>query len=527
MELLPQARTSIGHLELTDILNESEQDQKSSEVQASRGAYMRNIPLACSSLEVHSFFADVLHYYTDQAAQLTKLTIASDSHLSRDASLSSFSSCFHSLQHLTQLKDLAIFDESECSLTKVLAHLPRSIESLTLTHTESLTADHASLSHLFSSDFTALQRLDLSNARIELPGKSITCFDRLTSLSLKHAYVVVDDLQALEALTNLVALDLSNCRWWPTEDPAWSDPDPEFEPCTLFTGWPAMSVLNVKGCGVFDINTVWNLLPMNELHIGLLLRDAPAENIHLRLWRVTLTDVLNFVKDFAWFSRIVSLEFDLEVITTEDLNSTFGQLAASCHKLDSLRIKLLTRQAKLNCVYLICDKAHGSQLKDLELGLSGDLYTKQRVCCDVVDLSCATALTHLSLSDVDHPDTFSLCLPSNLHFFPFSGHGLFTQGNQAILQGLNTLTDLCVCPAVIDKQLFKSFCDMPLLPSSLCELTLFCPPNTAMFRDSNWNCLSACSQLAHIYLRGGCQPSEHLQAWVKKLRGLRIVHVCM
>ena len=398
---------------------------------------------------MHCFFADVLHYYTDQAAQLTKLTIASDTPLSRGVSLSKLNSCFHSFQHLTQLKDLAIFDESESPLTRVLAHLPRSIESLTLTHTRSSTADHASLSLLLSADFTALQRLDLSHALIELPGKSITCFDHLTSLSLNHAYVVVDDLQALEALINLVVLDLSCCRWWPAEDPAWSEADPEFEPCTLFTGWPALSVLNVQGCGVFDRNTVWDLLPMNELHIDLLLRDAPADNIHLGLLRVKLADALKFVRDFAWFSRIVKLEFDLEVITTEDLNFTFEQLTASCYKLDSLRIKLLTRQAKLNWVYLICDKAHGSQLKDLELGLSGYVDTKQRVCCDIVDLSCATALTHLRLSGVDHPDSFSLRLPSNLHSFSFAGHGLFIQGNQAILQGLNSLTDLFVCPAVV------------------------------------------------------------------------------
>jgi len=91
---------------------------------------------------------------------------------------------------------------------------------------------------------------------------------------------------------------------------------------------------------------------MTELHIDLLLGDASAENIHLRLWHrhVTLADVLNFVKDFAWFSRIVSLDFCLEVITTEDLNSTFRQLAASCHKLDSLRIKLLTRQLGHNVI---------------------------------------------------------------------------------------------------------------------------------------------------------------------------------
>lgn len=323
-----KARTSIGHLELTDNTNESEQDQKSSEMQASRGSYMRNIPLACSSLEVQCFFADVLHYYTDQAAQLTKLTIASDTPLSRDVSLSNFSSHFHSFQHLTQLKDLAIFDESDCSLTGVLAHLPRSIESLTLTHTQSITADHPSLSHQLSADFTALQRLDLRDALIDLSGESI------------------------EALTNLVALDLSYFNWGPTDDAAWPHPDPEFEPCTLFTGWPALSVLNVQGCDVFDKNTVWDLLPMTELHIDLLLGDASAENIHLRLWHrhVTLADVLNFVKDFAWFSRIVSLDFCLEVITTEDLNSTFRQLAASCHKLDSLRIKLLTRQLGHNVI---------------------------------------------------------------------------------------------------------------------------------------------------------------------------------
>ncbi len=487
-----KARTSIGHLELTDNTNESEQDQKSSEMQASRGAYMRNTPLACSSLEVQCFFADVLHYYTDQAAQLTKLTIASDTPLSRDVSLSNFSSHFHSFQHLTQLKDLAIFDESDCSLTGVLAHLPRSIESLTLTHTQSITADHPSLSHQLSADFTALQRLDLRDALIDLPGESITFFDRLTSLSLNSACIVVDDPQALEALTNLVALDLSYSNWWPTDDAAWPHPDPEFEPCTLFTGWPALSVLNVQGCDVFDKNTVWDLLPMKELHIDLLLGDAPAENIHLRLWHrhVTLADVLNIVKDFAWFSRIVSLEFDLEVITTEDLNSTFRQLAASCHKLDSLRIKLLTRQANLNWMYLIGDEAHGSRLRSLELWWSAD--TKQRVCCGIVDLSCASALTYLRLLGIDHPDTFSLHLPSSLQSLSFSGRGLFTQGNQAILQGLNCLTDLYVCPAVVEEQLFKSFCDIPVLPSSLCKLTLVCPPNTAMSRDSDWHCLSAC-----------------------------------
>jgi len=520
-----KARTSIGHLELTDIINESEQDQKSSEVQASRGAYMRNIPLACSSLEVHSFFADVLHYYTDQAAQLTKLTIASDTALSGDVSLSNFRSIFHSFQHLTHLKDLAIFDESECSLAEVLAHLPSSIESLTLTHTQSITADHPSLSHQLSADFTALQRLDLRGARIDLPGESITIFDRLTSLSLKHTCVMVDDLQALEALTNLVALDLSYSNWWPTDDAAW--PDPEFEPCTLFTGWPALSVLNVKGCDNFDKNTVWDLLPMKELHIDLLMGDAPAENVHLGLWdrHVTFADVLNFVKDFAWFSRIVSLEFVLEVITTEDLNSTLRQLAASCRKLDSLRIELLTLQANLNWMYyLIGDEAHDSRLRSLELWWPED--TKQQVWCSIVDLSCATALTHLRLLGIDHPDTFSLHLPSSLQSFSFSGHGLFTEENQAVLQSLSCLADLHVRPAVVDEKLFKSFCDIPVLPNSLRELTLVCPPNTALFWDSDWHCLSACSQLAHIYLHGGCQPSEHLQAWVKKLQGLKIVYVC-
>lgn len=236
---------------------------------------------------------------------------------------------------------------------------------------------------------------------------------------------------------NLVAFDPSHSCWWATEDANWAERESSFRPCTLFTGWPALSVLNVQGCNVFDKNTLWDLLPMNKLHIDLLLRDAPAENIHLRLWRVTLADVLNFVKDFAWF-RIVSLDFELEVITTEDLNSSFGQLTASCYKLDSLHIKLLTRQAKLNYVHLIGDKAHSSRLKDLQLGLSGDLDTKQRVCCNIVDLSCATALTRLRLSDVDHPETFSLHLPSNLHSFSFSGDGLFTQENQAILKGLNS-----------------------------------------------------------------------------------------
>ena len=247
-----KARTSIGHLELTDNTNESEQDQMSSEMQASREAYMRSIPLACSSLEVHCFFADVLHYHTDQAAQLTKLTVASDTTLSGEASLSSFSRCFHSFQHLTQLKDLAIFDESHCSLTRVLAHLPRSIESLTLAHTQSIMADHPSLSRQLSADFTALQRLDLRNALIDLPGESITVFDWLTSLSLNHACIVADDLQALEALTNLVALDLSYSHWWPDDDAAWPDLGSMFEPRILFTGWPALSVLNVQGCDVFD-----------------------------------------------------------------------------------------------------------------------------------------------------------------------------------------------------------------------------------------------------------------------------------
>ena len=74
---------------------------------------MRNTPLACSSLEVHSDFADVLHYYTDQAAQLTKLTVASYTPLLGELSpwleqisFLNFSSCFHSFQHLTQLEDL-------------------------------------------------------------------------------------------------------------------------------------------------------------------------------------------------------------------------------------------------------------------------------------------------------------------------------------------------------------------------------------------------------------------------------------
>lgn len=416
---------------------------------------MCNVPLACSSLEVHCFFADVLHYYTDQAAQLTKLTIASDTPLSRDVSLRNFSSSFHTFKHLTQLKDLAIFDESGSSLTRVLAHLPHSIESLTLTDTRSYTADHPSLSNQLSTDFTALQRLDLHAALIQLPGDSITFLDRLTPLALNHACVVVDDLQALEALTNLVVLDLSFCQCWPTDDPAWPDPDPEFEPCTLFTGWPALSDFNVQGCAVFDINTVWDLLPMKDLHIDLLLGDIPAENIHLQLWHrlFTLTDVLHSIKDFAWFSRIVSLEFCLEVIGNEDLHVLFGQLAVSCRKLDSLCLKLLTRQANLDWMYLITDEAHGNRLKDFELGLSAD--SKQQVCCDLVDLSFATALTHLSLSKIDHADTFSLCLPSNLQSLSFSGHGLFKQGNQATLQDLNCLTDLHVCPAVVDGQLFK------------------------------------------------------------------------
>ncbi len=135
----------------------------------------------------------------------------------------------------------------------------------------------------------------------------------------------------------------------------------------------------------------------------------------------------------------------MEVITTEDLNSTFRQLAASCRKLDSLRIRLLTHQANLNWMYLIGDEAYGSRLRSLELWWWAN--TKQRVWCGIVDLSCATALTHLRLSGVDHPDTFSLHLPTSLQSFSFSGHGLFTEGNQAVLQSLNSLADLHVCPS--------------------------------------------------------------------------------
>ena len=208
----------------------------------------------------------------------------------------------------------------------------------------------------------------------------------------------------------------------------------------------------MQGCNVFDTNTVWDLLPIKELHIDLLMGDVPAENVHLVLWdrHATFADVLSFVKDFVWFSRIVSLEFVLEVITAEDLHSTFRQLAASCCKLDLLRLRLLTRQlvaslqANIEWIYLIGDEVHGSRLRSLDLSWSAN--SNQRVWCGIVDLSCATALTHLRLSGIGHPDNLSLRLPSSLQSFSFSGHGLITEGNQAVLQSLNCLADLHVCP---------------------------------------------------------------------------------
>ena len=65
---------------------------------------------------------------------------------------------------------------------------------------------------------------------------------------------------------------------------------------------------------------------MKDLHIDLLMGDTPAENVHLDLWdrHVTFADCLNFVTDFVWFSRVVSLKVVLEVITTEDLNLRSG-----------------------------------------------------------------------------------------------------------------------------------------------------------------------------------------------------------
>jgi len=149
------------------------------------------------------------------------------------------------------------------------------------------------------------------------------------------------------------------------------------------------------------------------------------------------------------------------------------------------------------------------------------------VWCSIVDLSCAIALTHLRLLGIDHPDTFSLHLPSSLQSFSFSGHGSFLQRKSKLFCKVSIVWLTCMfAQLLLTKKLFKSFCDIPVLPNSLRELTLVCPPNTALFWDSDWHCLSACSQLAHIYLHGGCQPSEHLQAWVKKLQGLKIVYVC-
>ncbi|KAL3154802.1 hypothetical protein ABBQ38_011346 [Trebouxia sp. C0009 RCD-2024] len=479
-------------------------------------ASIRSIPTACRSLSLDEFAAYGLEKYIAKCPEVQQLSIQWNG-LRAAFNVVFPIPCFGALQQLTELTIYMRNDFDGDSFPCLIRSCPDSVERLILggfgSAVEHEQPPLCAVRDLMSLEdhLPALTSLELSDCVITIPGEDITCLRKLRSLSLCRSEVYVDGQLEVTLLTKLTCLDLTEatCYW----DDAW------VEALDIFTAWPALAVLKIMSCNLFDIHTVMDVSHVGEVHMGhfeVFVQPALDQQGH-----VHITDDQASRYGSMRFSSIVDLHVDVSH-GPASIDPLLYVVAA--YPLKSLNLHFRESFPHQARPVLDSNSFTGGSFSNLKhLAITGIHPLTHKL-----HLQSLTCLTSLVLKKLDRSwQVKRLELPCSLEAFTFLGLGLFFSRTEHNLHQLPLLTKVVL---EIDEPVIEGpgdSCDfepgpcVPQLPQSLHYLML---TGVAWCRsDCNWSGLQACLDLQHLTLPAGHQISGPLREWIGSARCLFVV----
>ena len=290
---------------------------------------------------------------------------------------------------------------------------------------------------LLETHLPALTALELGHSIFTIPGEGIICLSKLKSLSFFGSDIYVDGELQVSLITELTHLNLTEatCFW----GDAW------VEALVTFTAWPALQVLKVQNCTLFDGRTNIDLATVLEMHVdhsnGLEVFGLPGQQsyvhtdftlFHLPAGELSREGVCT-CKSIAGLAVNLNVQhLPLNASRLEILLCAYPELA--CIK--SLDLKYLFSTVTRSLSFL------GDSFANLvNLSVPG-LYPSGHA----IDLQPLTCLTSLGFSNMDGPRPVHLIkLPCSLQAFVFTGLSLFLHSTEHNLDTLPCLTKVAFC----------------------------------------------------------------------------------
>lgn len=429
------------------------------------------------------------------------------------------------LTNLTELNIHMRNDIHGMTFPLLLVRLPSSIQRLNLEGFGSQLDDEQPprysvvlQDHSFAS-LAALTHLALRSSSVTIPGDSITCLSRLSSLNLSNSEVYVDGQLEVSQLTNLTCLELTQtlCFW---ED-AW------VEALDAFEAWPRLKVLKLLGSNLLDGRTVLTAPGVDELEVlyphgsHMTVAEVAGKKVHAHV-HVLRTTVLDEVLSAPLYRNpVVSLHVHQHSQSGSESGQNFWHLLDHCSNLQSLYIHNDVVLAQANSVGRMLTNIGLTQLKELEL---------IGITCRDLDFGDVLTLTRLVLHRVDHMAHLAiLVLPHTLRQLDFKGSSLF--GIQSYpsgasvdlsqsLQDLTCLTELKLSPI---RSAYLSIAWQPSLPLFPVSLRYLAVQNWHFVDTCDWSGLKVCQQLERLTLPGGYKHTPVLDSFLSTARHLHIV----
>ena len=519
------ARRCIDTLKLertADRVIESHNDYATFRSDSVAEASISSIPTACRSLSLNEFAAYGLEQYIAKSPEVQQLSIQWNA---VRAGRNSFNPIppFAALRQLTELTIHMRNDFIGDSFPALIRGCPDSVESLILegfgSEVEQEQPPLFSVHHLtlLEDHLPALTSLELNDCVITIPGEDVTCLSKLSSLSLCRSEVYVDGQLEVTLLTKLTCLDLTGCIcYW---DDAW------VEALDMFTAWPALAVLKVVNCNLFDTHTVVDVSHVGEVHMGHIeeyVQPAPGQQGHVHTNGDQATGY-----DSMRASSIVGLHVD---ITQGPAPLDPLLYVVADYPLQSLSLFFQQSFPRRDRPVLDRNSFTGGNFSNLtHLAITG-VYPSTHTL-HLQSLSCLTSLVlqNLDPGGWHEPPAWQVQgieLPLSLEAFTFAGLCLFVSGTKHNLHELSLLTKVVLQitePLVEGHPLCSDLTPpcVPQLPSSLQHLVLggleWCRP------ACDWSGLQACLDLQHLTLSAGHRLSGPLREWVRSARCLYVV----
>ncbi len=478
-------------------------------------------------------WAQLLHVHTDALAQVKHLETTSSFHAANEQYVLS------DIQYLRQLKTLTVHAEynadephsgdephnpdanrhSMCQCPATLEQL--AIHGLDTCHPSDVLP---SLEYVLGTTLAHLTCLELTCSYLVLDKGSLTCFMHLRSLGFERSdiYAAVDFTANLTWLSRLTSLNLVGSTWYNLSAGDLEDM-PESAAFTSFHGWPALEVLKIDGCNLFDRSTALHIPEVQDVQVY-----YHSHVLGINRMRVhTSYSNSNYLMSLSYLPHCARFLVDLRVVFPSRaayspirIVQGMQHLLSSCQLLQVLHlIKYIFKQPdeSYDQADLVLQVQQAVSLQDL--WLQGSCFTQ-------IDLCRACSLTSLVLKNVDAPHLTDceLFLPRSLRCFKFRGRALFAASSKFKIEDCDSLTKLCISASSVYS---TDAYNIPVLPSSLHHLGIFRSASDhetgyAWVNSCDWQCLSACINLERLTV----PTKEYLTPWMRHwIKSARHVHV--